>query len=526
MASLFLRQPLPTVVYADLGQQISLSQVLTTSFGDLAGTFQDNWITYYGADQLRAWNFSYWDLAHQTPTSWKINGVDIGSGLDHQTYVSAANIGSVSISAGTNIYPQLYLDVRTGNDPTNPTYDEYSIQVVASRFRADQVQGRAITAADVVHTANDFAAVYSGTPNPNDCHDIAEAIAGATGATFPIDSFSTNPAENVEGGFWRIAFRGSDAPTNDWYSLTHPGDIVRVDWIDGLFHTFTVMGNENADGSLPVFDNGAGVISIKPSAKYESNVYPESVTIYRLTTDNHYLINGSDLGETIVGTNSNDEIRPGAGNDTIDGGVGVDIAVYTGLRSQYQLTALPNGSLKVTDSRSGSPDGTDTLSRVELLQFADRTVASNDLTTSRAERFFDSATGDHFYTLSPAEANQIRATLPTYHDEGAPWGTPDKGTNTIDVFRFFDVATGAHFLTTSTAERDQVVATLPSYHFEGIAFEAYNAPGDGTLTLERFFNTQSHLHHYAASPAEIASIQNGGAGPGWVDEGAGFIVHA
>src|SRR6185437_15562249 len=106
---------------------------------------------------------------------------------------------------------------------------------------------------------------------------------------------------------------------------------------------------------------------------------------------------------------------------------------------------------------SGSPDGTDTLSHVELLQFTDRTVSSNDPTTSRVERFFDSATGDHFYTLSVAEADQIRATLPTYHDEGAPWGTPDKGTDTIDVFRFFDVATGAHFLTTSTAERDQVM---------------------------------------------------------------------
>jgi Repeat of unknown function (DUF5648) len=97
---------------------------------------------------------------------------------------------------------------------------------------------------------------------------------------------------------------------------------------------------------------------------------------------------------------------------------------------------------------------------------------------------------------------------------------------TTDVFRFFDVATNTHFLTNSVAERDQVLATLPSYHFEGVGFQSYNAPGDGTLTLERFFNTQSHLHHYAASPAEIASILSGGAGPGWVDEGAGFIVHA
>ena len=121
---------------------------------------------------------------------------------------------------------------------------------------------------------------------------------------------------------------------------------------------------------------------------------------------------------------------------------------------------------------------------------------------NQAFRFFDSATGDHFYTLSPAEANQIRATLPTYHDEGTPWSTPDAGTGAIDVYRFFDVATGTHFLTNSLAERNQIIATLPSYHYEGVAFEAYQNTGTDTLTLERFFNTQTHLHHYAASAAE------------------------
>ena len=52
---------------------------------------------------------------------------------------------------------------------------------------------------------------------------------------------------------------------------------------------------------------------------------------------------------------------------------------------------------------------------------------ANPTVTSRVERFFDSATGDHFYTLSTAEAAQIRATLPTYHDEGAPWSVPAQG---------------------------------------------------------------------------------------------------
>jgi Repeat of unknown function (DUF5648) len=144
---------------------------------------------------------------------------------------------------------------------------------------------------------------------------------------------------------------------------------------------------------------------------------------------------------------------------------------------------------------------------------------------SRVERFFDTATNDHFYTASVAEANQIRATLPTFHDEGAPWGTPDKGTNTVDVFRFFDAATGDHFYTNSVAERDNIIAHNPTYHLEGIAFEAFTAPGDGTLTLERFFNTALGVHHYSASAAETAAINAGAVGPGWVEEGPGFIVH-
>jgi hypothetical protein len=162
-----------------------------------------------------------------------------------------------------------------------------------------------------------------------------------------------------------------------------------------------------------------------------------------------------------------------------------------------------------------------------LVDVAEMDVLGFRETANKVERFFDSATGDHFYTLSPAESNQIRATLPTYHDEGAPWGTPDKGTDTTDVFRFFDTATNTHFLTSSTVERDFIIAHTPALHYEGVAFEAYTAPEAGTLTLERFFNTISGLHHLSASAAETASLHTPTAiGAGWVDEGAGFIVHA
>ncbi|MDR7040169.1 hypothetical protein J2X36_004950 [Methylobacterium sp. BE186] len=143
-------------------------------------------------------------------------------------------------------------------------------------------------------------------------------------------------------------------------------------------------------------------------------------------------------------------------------------------------------------------------------------------------RFYDTSTGDHFYTTSTAEKVQIQKTLPSYQYEGVGWATPQDGPNTIDVFRFYDTKTGQHFFTTDAGERDTILKTLPTYHYEGVAFEAYAnaaAAGPGGVTLERFYNTQTGLHHYAANAAEANAINHGAAGPGWVDEGQAFTVH-
>ncbi|KAB1069608.1 matrixin family metalloprotease [Methylobacterium planeticum] len=154
------------------------------------------------------------------------------------------------------------------------------------------------------------------------------------------------------------------------------------------------------------------------------------------------------------------------------------------------------------------------------------TVASAGLHDSF--RFFNAATNDHFYTSSVAERDWLINSKIGYVYEGVAWATPDAGPGTIDVFRFFDTAHGTHFYTTGVAERDQIIKTLPSYVYEGVAFEAYASPaagGPGAVTLERFFNTQSGVHHFAGSAGEADAIRVGAAGAGWVDEGKAFTVH-
>lgn len=63
------------------------------------------------------------------------------------------------------------------------------------------------------------------------------------------------------------------------------------------------------------------------------------------------------------------------GNDTIDGGEGLDSVMYSGNRTDYIITDLGNDEFSITDSRVNSPNGTDRLKDVETLIFADGSFA-------------------------------------------------------------------------------------------------------------------------------------------------------
>lgn len=142
-----------------------------------------------------------------------------------------------------------------------------------------------------------------------------------------------------------------------------------------------------------------------------------------------------------------------------------------------------------------------------------------------AYRFFDTKTGHHFYTTSADEALEVRYNGTGFLFEGAAWATPAKSAGTTDVYRFFDRVTGSHFYTSSSVERDTIIEGNSTMNYEGVAFQAYtNSNAAGALTLERFFNKITGKHHYSANAAETAWINAGQAGPGWVDEGPGFVV--
>jgi serralysin len=77
--------------------------------------------------------------------------------------------------------------------------------------------------------------------------------------------------------------------------------------------------------------------------------------------------------QTAIGGGGNDTFVVNSYNDTIDGRGGTNTVVFSGARSQYQVTKRINASFQIVDLRSGSPDGTDEISNVQLFKFADVT---------------------------------------------------------------------------------------------------------------------------------------------------------
>jgi serralysin len=82
-------------------------------------------------------------------------------------------------------------------------------------------------------------------------------------------------------------------------------------------------------------------------------------------------IGGSGV-DKLTGNVANNSLKGGAGNDVLDGASGSDTAVYTGMFSNYSVVQNADGSWQVVDLRTGSPDGSDKLWNMELLQFSDQ----------------------------------------------------------------------------------------------------------------------------------------------------------
>ncbi|PUE10949.1 hypothetical protein B9Z51_00980 [Limnohabitans sp. T6-5] len=82
---------------------------------------------------------------------------------------------------------------------------------------------------------------------------------------------------------------------------------------------------------------------------------------------------GSVYNDQLTGTAGNNVLQGNGGDDSIDGGAGVDTAVFTGNFADYTISTSAAG-ITTVKANVGN-EGTDTLTRIENIIFADKTVS-------------------------------------------------------------------------------------------------------------------------------------------------------
>ncbi len=160
----------------------------------------------------------------------------------------------------------------------------------------------------------------------------------------------------------------SDASTGVRYTvLKGPASGTLQLGLDGAF-VYTPQAGFAADDSFTyTLANSAGAANVYTGFVTVRAVAPNQAGSAR---DDH--MNGSGSDDIISALAGNDNIAGSAGNDHIDGGSGRDVLAYAGLRADYTIAAGAGGTFSVQKALGA---GTDSLSNVERLLFADGAIA-------------------------------------------------------------------------------------------------------------------------------------------------------
>ena len=90
---------------------------------------------------------------------------------------------------------------------------------------------------------------------------------------------------------------------------------------------------------------------------------------YVLPNNVENLVYTARAGITATGNALNNTFSGFDGTSILNGGDGTDTALFTGQFARYTVVANPDGSVSLTDTGAGSPDGTTTFRNLELFQF-------------------------------------------------------------------------------------------------------------------------------------------------------------
>lgn len=191
---------------------------------------------------------------------------------------------------------------------------------------------------------------------------------------------------------------------DDTYTFSNTAAELKTIWDAGGTDTFDAS-NQTLDVNINL---NAGTFSSIGRVNYklvngfiqttEESPVDNIAIAYNVEIENAIGGSGNDM---LTGNHLANHLTGGTGNDTLNGGDGDDIAIYSGNMADYQIQN--NGSsLQITSL--GTNEGTDSLTGIEKLQFADTLVYADTLQAVD----FKPATADEVITKpTEGDANHI-----------------------------------------------------------------------------------------------------------------------
>jgi hypothetical protein len=279
-------------------------------------------------------------------------------------------------------------------------------------------------------------------------------------------------------------------------SFANPDAITSVD---------IALVNSTPGRALHIKDVSINGVALSPSDGTNASS-PGSFDLYVRTihfdTTNHqdWFFGASTDNDVIYGGGGNDYIAGGIGNDFIDGGDGVDTAVYSGNVGDYTISIVGN-DIVVSDKVAGR-DGTDTLTNVEFLKFADATVSTSDLAANQSSL----STGDSIRIQAADSAGDVTGETVRHAD-----GSYDVYTSAIvgkDYASEHDVISTSGV--TTLIERffaDGDLAFRQAVNSDGSVTDAdYDATGHLTQFATRYLDGTVDQLNFDVSGSEIGEI--------------------
>jgi serralysin len=194
-----------------------------------------------------------------------------------------------------------------------------------------------------------FIQVHPDTPMLLDIQAMQYLYGANTTYHTGNDVYTFDPATPFMRTIW-------DAGGNDTISVSNFTRGCTIDLQAGHFSNITIPSDSTA---------GFTFTSPPPPVTYDGTA--NLAIAYGVTIENAIGGSGND---TLIGNAAANDLHGGGGNDTLDGGAGIDAASYSGTRSGFTFAKTATGF-----TVSSGVEGTDTLTSIERLHFADKYVA-------------------------------------------------------------------------------------------------------------------------------------------------------